>query len=118
MSETKQRARDMPQRWKWVTFPDRTSAMTTEPDGEWCKVEDVAAALEQARREGVEAMLARAIVVSVGWGTADAQLDLEAESALLLSEGGERRCILCNVPLVVGPPTCPDCGGHAWKEDE
>ena len=53
----------MPQRWKLERGPDgawNTAQMTTTEDGEWCKASDVAAALAQARREGVEALLAAA----------------------------------------------------------
>ncbi len=40
----------------------------------------------------------------------------EETAARLLAEGeGERRCLLCDEPMPVGPPTCPRCGGHAWK---
>lgn len=96
----------------------------------------IAAALEQAAsvgyRLGVEAALAGGKLTAVwpetwlpaGGGLADYCLGARISypglvardvAARLLSE---RLCILCKVPLVVGPPTCPRCGGHAWKEDE
>ena len=55
MSDQDKRAEEMPQRWKLERGPDgawNTAQMTTTEDGEWCKAEDVAAALVQARREG------------------------------------------------------------------
>ena len=97
MSDQDKRAEEMPQRWKLERGPDgawNTAQMTTTEDGEWCKAEDVAAALAQARREGVEAMLisgrnkTERVIDCCKPRMMIGRLELEAEAARLLAKEG------------------------------
>ena len=98
MSEQDKRAEGMPQRWKLERGPDgawNTAQMTTTEDGEWCKADDVAAALAQARREGDSAGYRRGVEALRDWlkckdagaGVASYNAWIEREAARLLSKG-------------------------------